>query len=322
MNNLFNIKYQPKKIDDFEFDENLKQLFINMVLMDNLSLTIIGNSGSGKTTLINVLIDEYYKNINKNDINNNVMIINTLKEQGIQYYRNEVKTFCQIPSTIKKKKKIIVLDDIDLINEQSQQVFRNCMDKYSHNVHFICSCINTQKVIESIQSRMINIKLTSLTKDNLKKIFNKIKNNEKFIIDNDSENFILDISNNSIRILINYMEKIKLIDTTIDFELVKKLCTNINFNEFNDFLQSCMENNLSKAVSIILNIFEKGFSVIDILDNFFIFIKMNSKLSETHKYELIKLLCKYITIFNNIHEDEIELCLFANNIIDIFVKMK
>lgn len=322
MNNLFNIKYQPKKIDDFEFDENLKQLFINMVLMDNLSLMIIGNSGSGKTTLINVLINEYYKNINKNDINNNVMIINTLKEQGIQYYRNEVKTFCQIPSTIKKKKKIIVLDDIDLINEQSQQVFRNCMDKYSHNVHFICSCINTQKVIESIQSRMINIKLTSLTKDNLKKIFNKIKNNEKFIIDDDSENFILDISNSSIRILINYMEKIKLINTTIDFELVKKLCTNINFNEFNDFLHSCMENNLNKAVSIILNIFEKGFSVIDILDNFFIFIKMNSKLSETHKYELIKLLCKYITIFNNIHEDEIELCLFANNIIDIFVKMK
>ena len=118
------------------------------------------------------------------------------------------------------------------------------------------------------------------------------------------------------------MEKIKLIDTTIDFELVKKLCTNINFNEFNDFLHSCMENNLNKAVSIILNIFEKGFSVIDILDNFFIFIKMNSKLSETHKYELVKLLCKYITIFNNIHEDEIELCLFANNIIDIFVKMK
>ena len=141
MNNLFNIKYQPKKIEDFEFDEKLKQLFINMVIMDNLSLMIIGNSGSGKTTLINVLINEYYKDINNQNRNNNIMIINTLKEQGIQYYRNEVKTFCQIPSNIKNRKKIIVLDDIDLINEQSQQVFRNCMDKYSHNVHFICSCI-------------------------------------------------------------------------------------------------------------------------------------------------------------------------------------
>ena len=322
MNNLFNIKYQPKKIEDFEFDEKLKQLFINMVIMDNLSLMIIGNSGSGKTTLINVLINEYYKDINNQNRNNNIMIINTLKEQGIQYYRNEVKTFCQIPSNIKNRKKIIVLDDIDLINEQSQQVFRNCMDKYSHNVHFICSCINTQKVIESIQSRMINIKLTLLTKEKLKKIFNKIKTNENFIIDKDAENFILNISNNSIRILINYMEQFKLINKNIDYELVNKLCTNINFNEFNEFLNLCMKNKLEEAVSIILNIYEKGFSVIDILDNFFIFIKINSNLSEVYKYELIKLLCKYITIFNNIHEDEIELCLFANNIIDTFVENK
>ena len=322
MNNLFNIKYQPKKIEDFEFDEKLKQLFINMVIMDNLSLMIIGNSGSGKTTLINVLINEYYKDINNQNRNNNIMIINTLKEQGIQYYRNEVKTFCQIPSNIKNRKKIIVLDDIDLINEQSQQVFRNCMDKYSHNVHFICSCINTQKVIESIQSRMINIKLTLLTKEKLKKIFNKIKTNENFIIDKDAENFILNISNNSIRILINYMEQFKLINKNIDYELVNKLCTNINFYEFDEFLNLCMKNKLEEAVSIILNIYEKGFSVIDILDNFFIFIKINSNLSEVYKYELIKLLCKYITIFNNIHEDEIELCLFANNIIDTFVENK
>jgi DNA polymerase III delta prime subunit len=52
-----------------------------------------------------------------------------------------VKTFCQTCSVIKGKKKIIVLDDIDLINEQSQQVFRNCIDKFSHNVNFISSSI-------------------------------------------------------------------------------------------------------------------------------------------------------------------------------------
>ena len=150
MKKLFNIKYQPKKIDDFQLNDQMKELFKNLIIMDNLSLMLIGNSGSGKSTLINVLINEYYKDIDENDKNNNIMIINTLKEQGIQYYRNEVKTFCQIPCSIKNKKKIIILDDVDLINEQSQQVFRNCMDKYLHNVHFICSCSNTQKVIESM----------------------------------------------------------------------------------------------------------------------------------------------------------------------------
>jgi ABC-type lipoprotein export system ATPase subunit len=105
MEKLFNIKYQPVKIDDFELDFHLIRLLKNMILMDNLSLMLIGNSGSGKSTLINVLINEYYKNIDKQEKNNNIMVINTLKEQGIQYYRNEVKTFCQIPSSLKKKKK-------------------------------------------------------------------------------------------------------------------------------------------------------------------------------------------------------------------------
>lgn len=319
MEKLFNIKYQPKKIDDFQLDDNLKNLFNNMILMDNISLMLIGNSGSGKTTLINVLINEYYKDVSEEDRSNNIMVINTLKEQGIQYYRNEVKTFCQIPSTIRKKKKIIILDDIDLINEQSQQVFRNSMDKYIHNVHFICSCVNTQKVIESIQSRIINIKLLPFTNKDLKKILYNIKDNENILIDKTAEEYILNISNNSIRILINYMEKFKLLDVKITKDIVNRLCTNINFLDFDKYLKFCIEDKLSDAVELILDIYDSGFSVIDILDNLFIFIKINNNLSETHKYELIKLLCKYITIFHNVHEDEIELCLLTNNIVNLFV---
>ena len=32
------------------------------------------------------------------------------------------------------------------------------------------------------------------------------------------------------------------------------------------------------------------------------------------KYKIIAILCKYITVFHNIHEDEIELALFTNNL--------
>ena len=76
------------------------------------------DSGTGKSTLINVLMHEYYGDINYND---NVLEINSLKEQGIQYYRNDVKTFCQTRSSIPGKKKIVILDDIDNINEQIQK---------------------------------------------------------------------------------------------------------------------------------------------------------------------------------------------------------
>ena len=55
----------------------------------------------------------------------------------------------------------------------------------------------------------------------------------------------------------------------------------------------------------------------DILDNYFLFLKSTNILSENEKYLIIKLTCKYITIFYNIHEDEIELSLFTNNLIKI-----
>jgi hypothetical protein len=52
----------------------------------------------------------------------------------------------------------------------------------------------------------------------------------------------------------------------------------------------------------------------DILDNYFIFVKLTNILTENQKYEIIPIICKYIAIFHNIHEDEIELTLFTNNI--------
>ena len=55
----------------------------------------------------------------------------------------------------------------------------------------------------------------------------------------------------------------------------------------------------------------------DILDNYFIFVKNSDILNEEQKYKIIPFICKYITIFHNIHEDEIELSLFTNNIIKI-----
>ena len=157
MNLPFLKKYQPKRYDDFVIDKEYIQLLKTLIKMNNLNILLIGDAGTGKTSLIEATIREYYQHdkIPKN----NVLYINSLQEQGISYYRNEVKTFCQTSSGIQGKKKFIILDDIDVINEQSQQVFRNCIDKYSHKVHFLASCSNIQKTIESIQSRCTIIKL-------------------------------------------------------------------------------------------------------------------------------------------------------------------
>ena len=144
---LFLNKYQPLYFNDFETDDEMIDILNTLINMNNLNILFIGDIGSGKTTFLNAVIKEYYKGFTFTQYTDNILHINSLKEQGINYYRNDVKIFCQTRSSIKNKKKILLLDDIDIINEQSQQIFRNFIDKYSHNVHFIASCNNLLKII-------------------------------------------------------------------------------------------------------------------------------------------------------------------------------
>jgi DNA polymerase III delta prime subunit len=316
-NKLFIHKYQPLYFNDFGIDDKIIQILKTLICIENLNILLIGDMASGKTSLLNALIREYYKDYNEKDFEENVLYINSLKEQGINYYRTDVKTFCQTCSSIKNKKKIIVLDDIDFINEHSQQVFRNCVDKFSHNVHFISSCTNIQKVIESLQSRFTIIKMKPLKRENLLQIINKIKINEFIDIEPDAEEFIINISNNTVKTLINYMEKFKLLGEKITLPLAIQLCSNISFITFEEYTNFIIKKNRVSAIHLIYEIYDKGYSVMDILDNYFVFIKSTNILSEEQKYIIIPYICKYITIFHNIHEEEIELALFTNNLIDI-----
>jgi DNA polymerase III delta prime subunit len=317
---LFLNKYQPLYFNDFVSDDGMIDILNTLIKMDNLNILFIGDIGSGKTTFLNAAIKEYYKNYTPNQYQDNILHINSLKEQGINYYRNDVKTFCQTCSSVKNKKKIIVLDDIDIINEQSQQVFRNCIDKYSHNVHFIASCSNSQKVIESLQSRFTIIKIKPLQKHHLNQIIQKIVDSENIHITDSARDFILNVSNNNAKILINYMEKFKLLNQDVDLDLATSVCTNISFFIFEQYTQFLQNSNLNSAVKLLYDIYDKGYSVMDILDNYFLFVKITDVLTEEQKYDVIPIICKYITIFHNIHEDEIELALFSNNLFSVLTK--
>jgi replication factor C subunit 2/4 len=211
-----------------------------------------------------------------------------------------------------------VLDDLDIINEQSQQVFRNCIDKYSHTVHFIGSCTNTQKVIDSLQSRMTIMKVKMVPREGMLKIIRHICAQEAINISPDAEEFIVSISNSSVRTIVNYLEKFKLLDLPVTFPLACSVCTNISFQDFITYTTLLIDQNRPKAIEFIYSLFDRGYSVMDILDNYFMFIKFTDLLSEQQKFNIIPYICKYITIFHNVHEDEIELALFTNEIFALF----
>tara|TARA_B110000879_G_scaffold42982_1_gene60615 strand:- start:165 stop:1145 length:981 start_codon:yes stop_codon:yes gene_type:complete len=317
--NTFINKYKPYFINDFSISQHLKETIHTLIDIDNLNLLFVGNPCSGKTTLLYAIIREYYGLSKTGSFpTHDILFINNLKEQGIQYFRNEMKTFCQSRSSIHGKKKLVIVDDIDSINEQSQQVFRNYLDKYKNNINFISVCCNLQKVIESMQSRTHIIKINQPSTDEIRTIMNKIIHQENIVIDEESKDYLVNISENSIRLLINYLEKIYILGKPITIELCRQLVSNISYETLEEYFHCIKDKQLHSAIHILYNIHDYGYSVIDILDCFICFVKQTNILSEDAKYEIIPFLCKYITVFHNIHEDGIELALFTNNLYALF----
>jgi DNA polymerase III delta prime subunit len=212
-----------------------------------------------------------------------------------------------------------VLDDIDLINEQSQQVFRNCVDKYGENVHFIASCNNIQKVISSVQSRMIVLRLKPIEKENVYTLIRKIVDTEKLIVNEESIEYLYNLSNGNIKIIVNYLENIKLLGEPIDIQKAKQITTNINEQLFDSYISFLTSGCLREAIKLLYDIYDQGYSVMDILDSLFVFVKKTDSLEEDVKYKVIALICKYITMFHDVHEDEIELALFTNNFLSVIL---
>lgn len=310
----FVTKYKPTTIDDFQLPDDFVSVLNALFEMDDLNLLFVGDSNTGKTSILYAVIRRYYEG---QIPERNMMFINNLKEQGVHFFRNEMRTFCRSHSSVIGKKKLIVVDDMDTLNDQCQQVFRNYIDKYKRNVNFIFTCSNTQKVIESIQSRVHVLRIRPLSEPQIALIMDKIVLDESIHIDDDTKNYVLRISDNTIRNVITNLEKIHLYGLgrpdNIPLETCKSLCSNISMQQFELYINA-FSSGIREPIRVFYAMHDYGYSVIDILHYFFIFVKATDSLTEEQKYQLISVICKYISIFHQIHESVIELALFTNDI--------
>jgi replication-associated recombination protein RarA len=315
MNKSMISKYKPYLLDEINIPDFTKKLINIYINNNNINFLIVGNAGSGKTSLINIILNIYYKT--PKNISKNIIYINLLKEQGINYYRNELKNFCQISNLDNKIKKTIILDDLDLLNEQIQLIINNYINNYKH-INFIISCSDQQKIKENLLYKLELIKINSINEDNLDNLLNKIIVNENIELNDICKKYIIKSSNFYYTNLLNIIEKIILLDIKIlNPEIINNLICNILVDDFIKYIDLCNKQLFKPAIELIISIYDNGYSVIDILDELCTFIKTYDYVIDIHKYKIIKLICKYIYIFNNVHEDSIELIFLTNNLIYI-----
>ena len=192
----------------FELEKNLNFL-INLYNRKRLPkiLMLSGDKGVGKFTLINhflnYVFDNQYnqqkKTINKDSIIykeylNNIFP-NIIYLQGSNYKNIKIDDIRSlksqlIKSTLLKKDRFIVLDDVELFNVNSLNALLKIIEEPGFNDFFILINNKTKSLLETIHSRSIEIKILLSNKERLR-IINLLikKNNLKVFID--FENYYL-----------------------------------------------------------------------------------------------------------------------------------
>lgn len=320
-NKCFIEKYKPTKISDTVYNDEFKHVLYGLIEMHFLNILLKGERSSGKSVLIDCLIYDYYKEfiVDKSTYNSrndeNIWYFNCLNEQGINGFRMSLKHFCQTRCSYNGKKKLIILDDIDTLNEQNQQIIRSNLDKYSSNICFISSCSNLNKVIDSLQSRLHILKVPVINAQHMTSIYNKVVIHEGINLDTKSRDFMIRTSDYSINVMLNNLKKITLLSKkTVKYDDVINVCSQICFDYYDSFCLNIMNSNVKNSIEVMYNLHNQGYSFIDILENFVTYIKYTTLLDEQKKLIIMKYLCKYINLSYSFNDETTDIVFFTYDI--------
>ena len=193
-------KYRPSKLNDIKNQEDIKNIFINMVQNRNIPHMIFyGGAGTGKTSTAIAICKQLYKE----NYTDNVLELNASDERGIRVVREKIKTFSQ--KAADNDFKIIILDEADAMTSDSQFALRRIIEKFSGNTRFILICNYINKIIPPLLSRCAVFRFKTMSSDNIGDILKNIMIKENITIEDKNMDKLI---KEDLRKSINNLQKI------------------------------------------------------------------------------------------------------------------
>ncbi len=265
MTELWIEKYRPKNFDEIVGQEHVIKRVKSMVKDKNLPhLLLVGPAGTGKTSLILVIAYELYKERWRE----NILELNASDSRGIDVIRSEVKNFAKTKPIGGVPFKICILDEADALTKEAQQALRRTMEKYSSTCRFCLLANYGSKIIEPIQSRCAIFRFRPLTKQDVKKIVERVAKQEKLKIQENAYDYLFDVSQGDVRRLLNILQSAASISKNITVDNIKEIVSEVEVKDVKQILELALKGDFIKArdklVEVMLN---NGLSGIDIIKN-------------------------------------------------------
>jgi len=212
-----------------------------------------GPSGSGKKSLLNYFIEKIYQ-YDKNKIKQYTMYVNCAFGKGIKFIREELKFFAKTNIQENVFKSIILLN-ADKLTVDAQSALRRCIELFNHNTRFFIVIEDKYKLLKPILSRFCEIYVPQ-----------PIINNDDEINLHQYHLFINNNGNNN---------------KNISLELLKKQLKILSLKKSKNEIES------KDLIDISSQLYEKGYSGLDILTLLENHKFMEKEISLEKRYELL-----------------------------------
>lgn len=203
--------------------------------------------------------------------------------------RNKIKTFANTKVTLPPgRHKIIILDEADSMTAGAQQALRRTMEIYSNTTRFALACNNSSKIIEPIQSRCAILRYGKLSDQEVLKRLLEICEAEKVQYSDEGLGALIFTSEGDMRQAINNLQSTVSGFGFVSGESVFKVCDQPHPVVIKKLLGACEKGDLSESLDQLEELWNHGYSALDIVSTLIKVVKGMDRMSEFLKLEFIK----------------------------------
>ncbi|KIJ29332.1 hypothetical protein M422DRAFT_269286 [Sphaerobolus stellatus SS14] len=279
-------KYRPMLLDDIVGNgETIERLKVIARDGNCPHIIISGMPGIGKTTSIHCLAHQLLGDAYKEG----VLELNASDERGIDVVRNKIKVFAQKKVTLPSgRHKFIILDEADSMTAGAQQALRRTMEIYSNTTRFALACNMSNKIIEPIQSRCAILRYAKLKDSEILQRLLEICKAENVQYNEEGLTALIFTAEGDMRQAINNLQSTHSGLGFVNGENVFKVCDQPHPVVIRAMLRSCHKGDINQAMEKLNELWDQGYSAVDIVVTLFRVVKTFDELPEYTKLQFIK----------------------------------
>ncbi|KAF5352463.1 hypothetical protein D9756_006013 [Leucocoprinus leucothites] len=197
-----------------------------------------------------------------------------LYKSGIEVVRTKIKQFAQKKVTLPPgRHKIVILDEADSMTPGAQQALRRTMEIFSNTTRFCLACNMSNKIIEPIQSRCAILRYAKLRDPEILKRLLEICEAEDVKYNDDGLTALIFTSEGDMRQAINNLQSTFSGFGFVSGDNVFKVCDQPHPITIQAAIKSCMKGDVDGALEKLKELWDQGYSAVDIVVTLFRVVK-------------------------------------------------